>query len=154
MEQQYNIFTYTLPYHMSIELLAYLRYMFTSTLKYMYIQPCKGTKMHLYLGNIRLQAQSNTCIYIQPCVVTKFAYTTISNHMYLSTSILSSVLQIIVHFLHATDTHPSALQDDRRYQDEYVLVRLQPPESFVSENKIIMNLSFHKKRFSHQQSKK
>lgn len=48
---------------MSFELLAYLRYMFTSTLKYMYIQPCKGTKMHLYLGNIRLQAQSNTCIY-------------------------------------------------------------------------------------------
>lgn len=152
MDQQYNIFTYTIPYHTSIELLAYLRYMFTSTLKYMYIQPCKSIEMHVFLWNICLHTQ--IYVYIQPCVVTKFAYTTISNHMYLSTSILSSVLQIIVHFLHATDTHPSALQDDRRYQDEYVLVRLQPPESFVSENKIIMNLSFHKKRFSHQQSKK
>lgn len=153
MDQQYNIFTYTIPYHTSIELLAYLRYMFTSTLKYMYIQPCKSIKMHVFLG-IYVCKHTQIYVYIQPCMVTKFAYTTISNHMYLSTSILSSVLQIIVHFLHATDTHPSALQDDRRYQDEYVLVRLQPPKSFVSENKIIMNLSFHKKRFSHQQSKK
>lgn len=153
MEQQYNIFTYTIPYHTSIELLAYLRYMFTSTLKYMYIQPCKGTKMHLYLQGIYVCKHNQIHVYTtmrgyKICIHNHI------NHMYLSTSILSSVLQIIVHFLHATDTHPSALQDDRRYQDEYVLVRLQPPESFVSENKIIMNLSFHKKRFSHQQSKK
>lgn len=84
-----------------------------------------------YLIDICLQAHSNTCTYnhvryknafisreytfastlkyMQPCMVTKFAYTTISNHMYLSNSILSSVLQIIFYFLHATDTHPSAL---------------------------------------------
>lgn len=89
-------------------------------------------KMHIYLGNtgIRLQAQSNTCIYNLQCYK-NCTYKHSKSHVFVHwyTFDCSTHNRLFLGTLSKNSIHTLGLY--RRYQEEYVLVRLQSGGSFV-----------------------
>lgn len=74
---------------------------------------------------------------------TKIARINIQNHRY--TFDCSTHNRLFLGTLSKNSIHTLGLY--RRYQEEYVLVRLQSRGSFVSANEITKTLSFHKEQF-------
>lgn len=105
-------------------------------------------KMHVYLGDngIHLQAQSNTCIYNLQCYK-NCTYKHSKSHVFVHwyTFDCSTHNRLFLGTLSKNSIHTLGLY--RRYQEEYVLVRLQSGGSFVSANEITKTLSFHKEQF-------
>lgn len=116
---------------------------------WIYIQPCKCTKkMRVYLGDkgIRLQAQSNTWMYNLQCYK-NCTYKHSKSHVFVHwyTFDCSTHNRLFLGTLSKNSIHTLGLY--RRYQEEYVLVRLQSGGSFVSANEITKTLLFQKEQF-------